>query len=173
MRVPLGSTHLGLELSDLTVVVVALAALRRGAALRLRALASGPCRSGSLRLGSCVWLLARSESLVHLVTAAKFSEYALLAARPPLLLRRRADWELVAAAVVAWSAAATCFALLQFFGVHMAGAWAAGRRQPSFLGHSDFAALSARSRSASASRASLLANRRVAWIAASPPVRSA
>ena len=113
--------------------------------------------------GLVVWVLVRSESLVHLVTAAKFSEYALLACSAPLILRRRADWELVAAAVVAWSAAATCFALLQFFGVHMAGAWAAGRRQPSFLGHSDFAALSALALGIGFAGV-LLANRRVAWI---------
>jgi hypothetical protein len=80
---------------------------------------------------------------VHLVTAAKFAEYALLAFSAPLILRRRTDWELVAAATVAWSVVATCFGLLQFLGVDIAEAWAAGRRQPSFLGHSDFAALSA------------------------------
>jgi hypothetical protein len=33
-------------------------------------------------------------------------------------------------------------ALIQFFGADIASAWPAGRRQPSFLGHHDFAALS-------------------------------
>jgi len=51
---------------------------------------------------------------VHLVTAVKFSEYALLAVSAPLIVRRRDDWELVAAAIVAWSVVATLFALLQF-----------------------------------------------------------
>jgi hypothetical protein len=162
VRVPLGSTQLGLELSDLAVVVVALAAvregLRSGFALLRPAL---PLWIASAAL--VLWILVRSESLVHLVTAAKFGEYALLACSAPLILRRRADWELVAAAVVAWSAVATCFALLQFFGVHMAGAWAAGRRQPSFLGHSDFAALSALALGIGFAGV-LLANRRVAWL---------
>src|SRR5713101_2456616 len=142
VRVPLGSTHLGLELSDVAIVVVALVALREG-------LRSGfaPLRPTlSLWVASIaliLWIVVRSGSLVHFVTAAKFSEYALLAFSAPLVLRRRLDWELVAAATGAWSVVATAFGLLQFLGVNMADAWAAGRRQPSFLGHSDFAALSA------------------------------
>jgi O-antigen ligase len=142
VRVPLGSTHLGLELSDAGVVAVGIAALvegrRRGFAPLRPALPLWIAAAALL-----VWILARSESLKHAVTAVKFAEYALLAVSCPLLLRRRADWELVAAAVAAWSAIATLVGLMQFFGVDIAGAWPAGRRQPSFLGHSDFAALSA------------------------------
>src|SRR5919204_2011504 len=142
VRVPLGSTHLGLELSDLAVVVVALAALREG----LRS-GFGPLRP-SLWLwitsaALLVWIVVRSQSLTHGVTAVKFAEYSLLGVSLPLLLRRRAQWELVAAVIVAWSVVATFVGLLQIFGANIADAWAAGRRQPSFLGHSDFAALSA------------------------------
>ena len=142
VRVPLGSTHLGLEMSDLAVVVVALVALREGirhgfAPLR-PALALWIAAAALL-----IWIFARSHSLTHLVTAAKFAEYALLAVSLPLILRRRFQWEVVAGVVVAWSVVATFVALLQIFGLGIADAWAAGRRQPSFLGHSDFAALSA------------------------------
>jgi hypothetical protein len=111
-----------------------------------------------------LWIFIRSGSLDHVVTATKFSEYALLALSAPLILRRRTDWELVAAAVVAWSVVATCFALLQFLGVDMADAWAAGRRQPSFLGHSDFAALSALALGIGFA-AVLLARKRIGWAA--------
>ena len=104
----------------------------------------------------------RSDSLTHLVTAAKFSEYVLLAVSAPLILRRRADWEVVAAAVVAWSVVATFVGLLQFFGLDILDAWAAGRRQPSFLGHSDFASLSALALAIGLA-AVLLARRRVGW----------
>jgi hypothetical protein len=162
VRVPLGSTHLGLELSDLMVLLVGLAALRSG--LRhgfapLRPAISLWIASGLLLL----WIFIRSGSLEHFVTAAKFAEYALLALSAPLLLRRRSDWELVAAAIVAWSVAATLFGLVQIFGADIAGAWAAGRRQPSFLGHSEFAALSALALGIGLA-AVLLARRSVGWI---------
>ncbi|MDX6409363.1 MAG: O-Antigen ligase [Gaiellaceae bacterium] len=163
VRVPLGSTHLGLEASDVAVVIVALVAAREG----LRA-GFAPLRPAlPLWLASAaliLWIFIRSGSLEHFVTAAKFSEYALLAVSAPLILRRRVDWEIVAAAVVAWSVAATCFGLLQFFGVDMADAWAAGRRQPSFLGHSDFAALSALALGIGLA-AVLLARDRIGWAA--------
>jgi O-antigen ligase len=163
VRVPLGSTHLGVEASDVSVLVVAAFALREG-------LRSGfaPLRPAfSLWVVSAallLWILVRSDSLEHLVTAAKFAEYSLLAVSAPLVLRRRADWELVAAAIVAWSVVATLFGLLQIFGVDMADAWAAGRRQPSFLGHSDFAALSAFSLGIGLA-AVLLAQKHVGWVA--------
>ncbi|HEX6664751.1 MAG TPA: O-antigen ligase family protein, partial [Gaiellaceae bacterium] len=80
-----------------------------------------------------------------------------------LVLRRRDDWELVAAVVVAWSVVATGFGLLQIFGLHIADAWAAGRRQPSFLGHSDFAALSAFGLAIGLA-AVLLGRRRIGWV---------
>jgi O-antigen ligase len=163
VRVPLGSTHLGLELSDAAVVVVAIVALREG----LRA-GFAPLRPAlTLWIASVsliLWILGRSGSLAHFVTAVKFSEYALLAFSVPLILRRRTDWELVAAATVAWSVVATGFGLLQFLGVDMADAWAAGRRQPSFLGHSDFAALSALALGIGLA-AVLLAGRRIGWTA--------
>jgi FtsH-binding integral membrane protein len=163
VRVPLGSTHLGLELSDLAVLIVAAFALREG----LRA-GFAPLRpSLALWVASLAlvfWIAVRSESLTHFVTAAKFSEYALLAVSAPLILRRRDDWELVAAAIVAWSVVATFVGLLQFFGLDIADAWAAGRRQPSFLGHSDFAALSALALAIGLA-AVLLADRRIGWAA--------
>jgi O-antigen ligase len=163
VRVPLGSTHLGLELSDLAVIVVALVALREGLREGFAPLRPAlPLWIASALLA--LWILARSDSLTHFVTAAKFVEYALLAVSAPLILRRRSDWELVAAAVVVWSVAATFFGVLQIFGADVADAWAAGRRQPSFLGHSDFAALSALALGIGLA-AVLLAGRRIGWVA--------
>jgi hypothetical protein len=163
VRVPLGSTHLGLELSDLAVVAVALAALREG--LRAGFTPLRPALSLWIAAAALLaWIFIRSQTLEHAVTAAKFAEYSLLALSAPLLLRRRADWELVAAAIVAWSVVATFVGLLQIFGADIADAWAAGRRQPSFLGHSDFAALSALALGIGLA-AVLLAQRRIGWLA--------
>jgi hypothetical protein len=163
VRVPLGSTHLGVELSDLAVVVVGLAALREG-------LRSGfaPLRPAlPLWIAAAallLWIVVRSQSLAHFVNATKYAEYSLLAVSAPLVLRRRSDWELVAAFVVGWSAVATLVGLAQIFGADIADAWAAGRRQPSFLGHSDFAGLSALALGIGLA-AVLLGGRRVGWIA--------
>src|SRR3954449_4668904 len=141
VRVPLGSTHLGLELSDLAVLIVALVALREGIRDGFARLRPGLSLWVAAAL-LIVWIFVRSQSLTHAVTAAKFAEYALLAVSLPLIIRRREQYEFVAGVIVAWSVVATAFALLQIFGVDIAAAWPAGRRQPSFLGHSDFAALS-------------------------------
>ena len=151
VRVPLGSTHLGLELSDAVVWLAAAAALRES----LRA------GFGPLRAGRAVWIAAAAllvwiavgvlhplawedgySWLRHAVTAAKFGEYALLALAVPLLLRREVDLLLVYATATAWSVVATAVGLAQFLGVDILDAWPAGNRQPSFLGHLDFAALS-------------------------------
>ncbi len=76
------------------------------------------------------------------VSAGKFAEYALLAWAVLVLVRRRVDLDVVAWTLVLWSATATVVGLLQMVGVDFSAAWPAGRRQPSFLGHHDFAALS-------------------------------
>jgi O-antigen ligase len=139
------------DLSDLAVLAAALAGLAAGLLRGFR----------SLRTGALVWLaggallvlvfaatfypLLGSEPYhwkTHLPTAAKFAEYALLALAAPLLLRRRTDAHAALAALGAWSIAATVVGLAQFFGWRVLEAYPAGRRQPSFLGHQDFAALS-------------------------------
>jgi O-antigen ligase len=88
------------------------------------------------------WLDESYDSHTHLVTAGKFAEYALLAPAVAVLVRRRADLELVLAVLVAWSVAASAVAVVQFFGWRILAGWPAGWRQPSFLGHHDLAGLS-------------------------------
>jgi O-antigen ligase len=82
------------------------------------------------------------EAATHAVTAAKFAEYALLALAVPLLVRTRRDVDIVVGTLVLWSVAATTAGIAQIFGADILEAWTAGRRQPSFLGHHDFASLS-------------------------------
>jgi hypothetical protein len=162
VRVPLSSTHLGLELSDLAVVLVGAAALVTGVRTGFARLRPGlPVWIAGA--GLLVWILVRTQTLEHAVTAAKFCEYALLAVAAPLLLRRRSDYELVAGVFAGWSVVATFVGLLQFVGADIAGAWPAGRRQPSFLGHFDFAALSGIALGIGLA-ALIIGRRRIGWI---------
>jgi O-antigen ligase len=146
-----GSTDAHVYLSDLAVLAVGLVAfvagLRHGFAPLRRGLAAWIAGGAlvALVLAATLYPLALDETYhwrTHLVTAGKFAEYALLALAVPLLVRSRRELELVLLALIAWSAAATVVGVAQFFGANLAGGWPAGRRQPSFLGHHDFAALS-------------------------------
>jgi O-antigen ligase len=145
-----GSTSVHVVLSDLAVLAVAAVALWVWVRDR-----------PSLAAGRWVWIatvaflvwdfaavvypLALDESYdwhTHLVTAGKFAEYALLAPAFVVLVRRRADLELVVWTLVLWSVAASAVAVVQFFGWRILAGWPTGWRQPSFLGHHDLAGLS-------------------------------
>ena len=142
--IDVGPTSLNVELSDIAVLVLAVAAAREGVSSgfgRLRAARWAWAAAAALLL----WIgieAGRLGHATHVVSAAKFAEYALLAPALVLLLRRAEDVTATLAAVVGWSVAATAAGVLQFFGVDILAAWPAGSRQPSFLGHLDFAGLS-------------------------------
>jgi len=151
LTIHLGGVAPQLDLSDLAVLASAAAALAAGVVHGFRPLRSGTpiWIAGAALLAMIVlatlYPLAGSRSYAwktHLVSAGKFVEYALLALAVPLAVRRSRELRLVLAGLVAWSCVATAFAIGQFFGWSAAGAYPAGRRQPSFLGHHDFAALS-------------------------------
>jgi hypothetical protein len=138
------------KLSDAAVLLTALAAA--AAAIR-RGLA--PLRPGVPVWATGVLFLAWIAAAVfypllsprayawktHLVTAGEFGEYALLAPAVPLLVRRRAEALLALGTLVGWTVAATVVGVLQWAGWNIAAGWGQGRREPSFLGTHDFAAL--------------------------------
>ncbi len=149
-----GSTSVHAYLSDFAVLAVVAAALVSGAVDGW-----GPLRAGRPFWIAGVlffaWVLVeiawgRHVSSTgyawhtHAVTAAKFFEYALLAPAVPLLLRETRDLVAVAWSLVAWNALATIVGIAEFFGaaIFMADGHG-GVRQSSFLGSSDWAALSA------------------------------
>ena len=146
-----GSTSATVDLSDIVVWVVALTAFVVGLRDRFAPLRAG--RTIWIALGLyLLWIVisvgygsrhAGYATHAHAISAAKWIEYALLALAFPLLVRRRVDLYAILAVLTAWSVLASIVGLVQFFGVRTLGAYPAGRRQPSFLGHNDFAALSA------------------------------
>jgi O-antigen ligase len=151
LAVGVSSTTLDIRLSDLAalaVVVAAVVSARRSGVTPLRA-ARSLWLAGALFLGWLAFETVRPASVhddlfaSHVVTALKLVEYALLALAVPLLVRRVTDLTIVLGAVVVWSGVATGVALAQFFGLDVFEAWNPGWRQPSFLGHHDFASLSA------------------------------
>ena len=149
--VGVGATTIDVRLSDVAVLVVLLAAV------------VAATRHGIARLGAARWLWIWGAALLawlafqtfrpvslddalfddHLVSFLKLVEYGLLAVAVPLLVRRSVDLTILLGGLVLWAGVAVAVALLQFFGVDIFGAWNAGWRQPSFLGHHDLAALSA------------------------------
>jgi O-antigen ligase len=172
-----GSTTVGIELSDLAVLAVVVAGLVAGRRLGfapLRASRSIWISAGLLFAWIAVSLARTAGSTgypwqTHLVTAAKFFEYALLAPAVMLVVRRRADLLLVVYVLIAWSLIATVVGVAQFFGANIFVSGATGGRQLSFLGFHDFGALSAAALACGAVGIALprfgLA-RSVSWIAA-------
>jgi hypothetical protein len=149
--VGVGSTTVTAYLSDFAVLGVVLTALAEGARRGLAPLATG--RWLWLAIGIFVaWIFAAVvyghvhtaaySWRTHGVTAAKFAEYALLAPAVPILLRRVQELLLPAWSLALWSCAATIVGISQFFGADILIAGTVGHRQSSFLGPSDFAALS-------------------------------
>ena len=145
-----GTTDVDILLSDVLIGVLAVVV-----AVRLARDGWGVLRPGlllwALTAAFLTWIaVATVHPLLggdyafgeHAVTAAKYAEYAVIALAVPVLARRGEERELLLAVVAGWGILAAAVGLAQFAGLDVFDAWAAGRRQPSFLGHHDFAALS-------------------------------
>ena len=151
LTLPIGGDGVSIFLSDIAVLAVLGAALHAGYTLGFE-----PLRAGRGVFAAAAVLLAliafatlhplastnEYAFVDHAVTAAKYGEYVLLAGAVPLLVRTRADLRAVIAVVLMWAAAAAVVGALQFFGaIPEFRGYRPGEREPSFLGHHDFAAL--------------------------------
>ena len=147
-----GGTHVGISLSDLAVLAVALAGLATAVTTGLDPLRRGlPVWIAAAVLLATVLLSLSYPALrdqpydwhARLVSALKFCEYAALALAVPLLLRTRDDARLVLRTLVGWSTVATAVGILQFLGwVNEFSGRRPAQREPSLLGIHDLAALS-------------------------------
>lgn len=173
----LGSTTVGIQLSDVAVLAVVVAGVTAG--LRLGLAPLRPARDLWIAAGLLFAWIAVEIALpagshgypwqTHGVTAAKFLEYALLAPAVVLVIRRHADLLLLLGVIVVWSVLATFVALLQFAGADIFVSGATGGRQLSFLGFHDFGALSAAALTVGMAGIALQAlglDRRCAWVGA-------
>ena len=151
LSIAAGSATVDVRLSDLAMLAVLFATVTYALRLGVERLRAGRWL-WITGLALLVWLAfqtmrpaVRGDSLFdeHLVSFAKLLEYSVLAVAVPLLVRRSTDLAILLGALVLWGGAAVTVGLLQFLGVDIFGAWNAGWRQPSFLGHHDFAALCA------------------------------
>jgi hypothetical protein len=143
--------RLDADLSDLAVAAVSVAALL---ALRGTQRALGSVHSGFLALAALALAVVLGTvwgahypgypTGTHLVSAAKWVEYMLLAPAVVVLARRPRDLLPAAWVAVAWSVVVTAVGVLQFFGAlgDLEGT-PAGRRKSSLLGYHDFSAFSA------------------------------
>ncbi len=152
LTVSVGGSDATLFLSDLAVLAIGAV----GAAAGFR-LGFAPLRAGrAIWISSAVFLAfvlagtavgnATTDGYPladNLFTAAKLTEYALLALAAPLAIRGVRELVPLLVVVTAWSTAATFGALLQFLGVlNEFEGRRPGQREPSFLGIHDLAALS-------------------------------
>ncbi len=114
---------------------------------------------------SCFWRPLEQTS-THLVTAAKYAEYVLLAPAVVLLFRRSVDVSRFLAVFVAWCAAASGWGLLQFLGlVNEFEGKRPGQREVSFLGHENFGAFAGATLLVGFAALALGERRRLAWFA--------
>jgi hypothetical protein len=138
-----GAAHI--DLSDLAVLAIVLAALLSRGAMPRRAFVPWLVLV-LLILAGVVWGAARFDAYpahTHLTTAAKWIEYMLLAPAAAATLRRPRDLVPAAVVLVAWDAVAAIVGLLQFAGaIGDLDGTPAGRRKPSFIGYHDYAAFS-------------------------------
>ena len=152
LSIGLGSTSVDVTVADVAiaaVLVTAIARVARDGPGVLRASAWPLAAAGTflaIVVVQCFAPVVRGDDYAlapHLVSAAKFGWYALLAPATIVLVASRAEGVLVLRTVVGWTVVATSWGALQFVGlVSEFEGKRPGQREPSFLGIHDLAALS-------------------------------
>jgi O-antigen ligase len=139
--VELAGTQVEFVLADAAIAVLAGFCLQR---LLGRGSLPRPARALAVSAAAfSAWLLLSSAAngADALIAAAKLLEYGVLALGLVLFVRRRLQLWLLVAVLVAFTAVAVVYGVLAFFGAPFVESRFPGRRQPSFLGEHDLAAL--------------------------------
>ena len=129
-------------LADAAIAVLAGFCLQR---LLGRGSLPRPARALALAAAAfSAWLFLSSAAngATAMIAAAKLLEYGVLALGFVLFVRRRLQLWLLVGVLVAFTAVAVAYGLLAFFDAPFVESRFPGRRQPSFLGEHDLAALS-------------------------------
>lgn len=137
----LAGTEVAFVLADAAMAVLAAICLQR---LLGRGSLPRPARAVAVAAAAfSTWLLLSSAAngADAMIAAAKLLEYGVLALGFVLFVRRRLQLWAMVGVLVAFTVVAVAYGLLQFFDAPFVDAAFPGRRQPSFLGEHDLAAL--------------------------------
>ena len=132
---------------DVVLADVALAVLAGFCVHRLLGSGSVPRPARTVAIAAAAfsaWLFLSSAAngATATIAAAKLLEYGVLALGVVLFVRRRLQLWFLVAVLVAFTVVAVAYGLLTFFDAPFVESRVPGRRQPSFLGEHDLAALS-------------------------------
>lgn len=140
--IDLAGSDVDVVLTDVALSVLAVICVQR---LLGRGSLPRPARAlavAAAAFSAWLFLSSAANGADALVAAAKLLEYGILALGFVLFVRRRLQLWLLVAALVAFTVAAVGYGLLAFFDAPFVESRFPGRRQPSFLGEHDLAALS-------------------------------
>jgi O-Antigen ligase len=138
----IAGTEIAFVLADAALAVLAAICLQRLLGRRSLPRPARAVAVAAAAFSTWLFLSSAANGADAVIAAAKLLEYGLLALGFVLFVRRRLQLWLLVGALVAFTVVAVTYGLLAFLDAPLVNADFPGRRQPSFLGEHDLAALS-------------------------------